>query len=85
MSSLFLVENNFGSSENSSTIEYTDHGRRDRSLFMAGGVSGSNDFLQEKFSRPTHRAIVNFRGPLDNTRQFFDAHSWYMIFLCIYG
>ncbi len=37
---------------------------RDRSLFMAGGGSGSNEFLQEIFLRPTHRTVVNFRRPL---------------------
>ncbi len=40
-------------------------GLRDRSLFMARGGPGSNEFLQENFSRPTHCVMENFRGPLD--------------------
>ena len=32
-----------------------------------GGGSGSNDFLRENFSRPTHLAVESFRSPLDIT------------------
>ncbi len=46
---------------------------RDRSLFMAGGGPGSNDFLRENFShssrdgklsRPTRHCTTIFRRPL---------------------
>ena len=32
--------------------------------YLWQGGSGSNDFLRENFSRPTHRAVENFGGPL---------------------
>ena len=51
---------------------------RDRSLFMAGRGSCSNDFFQENLSRPTHHAMDNFRGPLVIPRQFLDGHSFGM-------
>ncbi len=49
--------------------------------YLWPGGPGSDDFLQEKFSRPTRRAMENFRGPLDIARQFFDAHSLCKIFM----
>ncbi len=64
------------------SISHINTWLRDRSLFMTGGGGpGSNDFLQEHFSRPTHHAMENFRGPLDIARQFLDAHSWCKIFM----
>ena len=49
--------------------------RRKGPVIIYGRGAGSNDFLRESISWPTHGEEVYFCGPLD-------YHSWYKIFMC---